>query len=72
MFANWYAELNLFSLATFLPVSVGEVHGPYMAEWGCEHWLTVRSDIGSTYLSNYQERRHNSNFRKRPWQLQPK
>jgi len=23
MFANWYAELNLFSLATLLPVSVG-------------------------------------------------
>jgi len=21
MFANWYAKLNLFSLATFLPVS---------------------------------------------------
>jgi len=23
MFANWYAELNLFILSTFLPVSVG-------------------------------------------------
>jgi len=25
MFANWYAELNLFSLANFLPVSVQPV-----------------------------------------------
>jgi len=24
MFANWYAELNLFSLAAFLPVSAGD------------------------------------------------
>ena len=37
-----------------------------MAEWGCEHRLTVRSDHVLHVHSNYQERRHHSNFRKRP------
>ena len=73
MFANWYAEINLFSLATFLPVSA-RVNRPQIITWG-GRIFTLHFNCIAGYTSRLIfifERTHNYPFDDQgllPWRL---